>query len=129
MASLNIVAFARKRSNGAKEVSFRSRERRVEPAGEWLESNLPSLPLVPTYLPSWSTDQAQPSLEERWQKIVELRSLQSGCRCMTCWSRAMSISSLASPKPVVEPGVLPGIELIDHASETLSLRGRRLPRA
>jgi hypothetical protein len=42
--------------------------------GEWLDSNLPSLPLVPTYLPSLesgSTDQTQPSLEERWLKIID----------------------------------------------------------
>ena len=108
--------------------------------GEWLHSNLPSLRLVPT-MPSPSSDsrdQTQPSLEERWRRVVEfVKSLE--------WIslHKMLVAGnvdLIAGKPISlwsNRLVLPDIDVTDHPSsgsddesgtsrETLSLRGRRL---
>jgi uncharacterized protein YjbI with pentapeptide repeats len=99
--------------------------------GEWLDSKLPSLPLVPTYLLSPRNDQTQPQLEERrrWTSLHDL--LVAGDVDLI----ARKPTSLWSNRLV-----LPGIDVIDHAKfdseekiaasrETLSLRGRHLERA
>jgi uncharacterized protein YjbI with pentapeptide repeats len=112
--------------------------------GEWLDSKLPSLPLVPTHLPSsksGSTDQPQASLEERWLKVIDFAKAME-------WTSlhdllvAGDVDFIArKPKSLWSNRlVLPGIDVIDHATfdseekieasrEALSLRGRHLERA
>ena len=107
--------------------------------GEWLDSNLPSLPLVPTYLPSTdSPDQTQPSLVERWRRVVDFAKSME-------WTSLHDLLvagdvDLIARKPTSlwsNRLVLPGIDVTDHATfdngekseasrETLSLRGRLL---
>ena len=103
--------------------------------GEWLVSNLPSLPLVPTRLPSLSgksdSTQTDQTLKERRRK-VEWTSLHDLLVAGDVDLIARKPTSLWSNRLV-----LPGIDVIDHATfdseekikaarETISLRGRRL---
>jgi len=145
--------------------------------GEWLDSNLPSLRLVPTKLPSLeseptATDQrslndpsssntnqshglsenekeTQPSLKERWRKIVDFA--KERWWNVVDFAKSMEWTSLhdllvagdvdlvaRKPRSLWSNRlVLPGIDVIDHAKfdseekiealrETFSLRGRRL---
>jgi uncharacterized protein YjbI with pentapeptide repeats len=111
--------------------------------GEWLDSNLPSLPLVPTHLPSLdsSTHCGRGGCPKRWRRVVgfvksmEWTSLHDLLVAGDVDLIARKPKSLWSNRLV-----LPGIDVIDHATfdseekiealrETLSLRDRRLERA